>query len=363
MRIDFKPFVSTFRRLHPTFARLAGIFAGIYVMGAHDFLIFYFVHLVLKSLGALFFIDSAENAHRAVRKKSALALSHVALLFTMSAMSTLVVLAFYFSVILLFDHVIAPDVIDVGFFTLYALTITGNLLMPLVGVIQAKATFWVRTFVLRGRYLMTLVFIAAFVFLGFNSALLPYVWLLTSLIMSALVLSFGLYYLKDVQTVGSALPIDWTKGKTVSKDIINSGVRRTSNRATFLATKGVMSAFLGPFAGLALKTIQFDNARKRERYVAKIKKKDFVSRVGERIPDKVKRGVADDRPYWVVLALAILALAIMIAFKSTLDAVILLGLLMLASKMLSVSLRILVLNSLIARGFTSMDASATSPVA
>ena len=272
----------------------------------------------------------------------------------------LVILAFYFSVILFFDHVIAPDVIDIGFFTLYALTVTSNLLMPLVGVIQAKASFWVRTLVLRGRYLMTLLFIAAFVVLGFDSALLPYVWLMTSLIMSALVFSFGLYYVKNVQTAGNALPIDWTKSKTVSKDIINAGARRTSNRATFLATKGVMSAFLGPFAGLALKTIQFDNARKRKRYVAKIKKKDFVTRVGERIPNKVKHGVAEDRPFWVVLILAFVALAIMIAFKGTLDAVILLGLLMLASKMLSVSLRILVLNSLIARGFTAMEVSATS---
>jgi len=327
-------------------------------MGAHDFLIFYFVHMVLKSLRALFFIDSGESVFQSIKKKSRIELSHFALLFAMSTVSSLLILVSYFTIILLFDYAVSPKTINMDFFKLYALTIIGNLLMPFAGVVQAKGNVWVKVLLLRGHHLMNLICILAFFAMGIDGALLPYVWLLTSMVMALLIFVFGIFYFANIEKIGSALSVDRMKGKMISRNIVDHSARRTNNRATFLATKGVISAFLGPFAGLALKSIRFDDRNRRKQYVAKIKDRGLVNRFDDQIPDAVKRGLANDRPFWIVLTLAVLVLVLMIVLRGTLDAFLLLGLLVLASKMMSISLRVLVLNMLISRGFTSIDVSA-----
>lgn len=351
MTLDVKAAFRAVWRVHPTIARLAGIFVGIYLMGAHDFLVFYLVHMLLKSLTALFFVDSHVLVFWRVRRISAIDLAHFPFLVAMSIASSLFIAIFYLIFIWLFDKFVAPNMIDIEFFKLYALTIFSNILMPFVGLIKARGSLLVKGLALRSQHLMTLIFIAAFVIMGFDGALLPYVWLLTSILVSLMVLLLGMYYFYKTEKTGHVIPVDWQRGKVIAQRIIGHSARRTNNRATFLATKGVMSALLGPFAGLMLKSIGFSNQSRRQQYVAKIRNKNLVSRLDDRIPESIKRSLEKNRLFRVVLTLAVLVIAVAVGLRGTLDAFLLLGLLVLASKMLSVSLRVLALDLLVSRGF------------
>lgn len=358
MRLELKPALGTIRRLHPTIARIAGIFAGLYLMGTHAFLAFYFVHLLLKSLKALFLLDGSIIVSHRVRKNSTIKISYFTFLTAAGVLSSLLVSISYLGSLFFFDRMISSDTIDMTFAQLYALTIVSNLIVPFAGVVRARASLWVRAFIFRGQHLMKLLFIAAFFVLEIDGALLPYVWLATSLIVSSLMLVVGLFHFMRLGPRPPSWPIEWYKIRLMWQRMIGHSARHTNNRATFLATKGVVSAFLGPFAGLALKSIRFDNEARRRRYVARIKDRDAVNRLGGRIPNAVKRGLAEDQPFWIVTGLALLILGIVVVLRGTLDALLLLGLLMVVSKMLSVSLRLLVLNWLMSMRPSPGDGSA-----
>ena len=47
-------FLSVFLQVNSTAARIAGIAAGAYLMGPHEFARFYLMHMLLKSLSVLF---------------------------------------------------------------------------------------------------------------------------------------------------------------------------------------------------------------------------------------------------------------------------------------------------------------------
>lgn len=352
MKLSIWSAQQTLQRVHPTIARIIGIFAGIFIMGAHDFLIFYFVHMVLKSLTALFLVNSDILVFRFIRRRSSIDFSHFTFVFLASIISSLFILISYFGFVAVFDLFISPGTIDVEFFKLYALTIISSAISPFAGIVRAKGGNLLTLVALRGRNFLVLIFILAAFLSGIDEALLPYAWLLASLTVSFLVLGTGFYYFCMTTKTGSLFPVDWRRGGIVLRRIVGLSARRTDNRATFLATKGAMSAFLGPFAGLVLKTIRFENRGKRHQYVATIRKRGVVNRFERRIPAPVKSGLEKEHLFRGVLILAVLVLAIVVILRGTLDSFLLLGLLVLASKMMSISLRLLVLNSLVSRGFS-----------
>jgi len=348
MRLSVTSAISMVRRLHPTLARLAGIFAGIYLMGAHDFFIFYFVHMILKSLMALFLFDSDVSVFRNLRKYSKIETVHFAFLVLISALSSIVILLFYLCFIFFFEKIIAPGVIDVEFFKIYSLTIISCVAIPFSGVIRANSGYWVKALVLRGRNLMNLSLIIVFAIVGIDGSFVPYIWLSTGVMLSIFMIILAIYHLYHIEKSDQRI-FNSLKARTVFENTLAYSARRTNNRATFLATKGVMSAFLGPFAGLALKSINFGDQTKRQGYVNKIRNRQLVNQLDGSIPDAVKRSFAKDRPFRIGLMIASVLLAGVVALRGTLDAFLLLGLLVVVSKILSISLRVLVLNRLASR--------------
>jgi len=342
---------NTFWRLKPTFARIAGIVAGSYIMGPHAFARFYLVHMLLKSLKILFFFDADMNIFQTIRKEKKIRWRHFSYIIAWNAGLCLMVLVVYLGAIEFFDRFVSIDLIDVDFAYVYALTIVGNLLVPYEGVIKAKGGYWLKSIALRGMHLINLALIGGFVLAGFDGANLPYVWLSTSMIMAVLVFGAGVYLLHGVIDRGNRAPLGRALRDSIWQNVIDYSASRSRNRAVTVATRGAISAVLGPFAGLALQAIHFGDEVKRKKYMAMLKTKSLVRQATNRIPRSVTRALTRDRLFGVVLVVALLILAFIVPLRNQMDALMLLGLLVLASKLLSVALRVLVLKAL-----TSNDA-------
>lgn len=343
MTIEIKNILSLIKRLHPTFVRLIGIFFGVYLMGAHAFFSFYFIHMLLKSIAALFYLDSDVNIARNIKKKIPIRIKYFSYVVLLNTISAIFILSVYVLVIVLFDKFISSQAIDMGFAKFYALTICSTILVPFAGVIKSQGSFFSKALVLRGENLMILFFIVVFVVTDIDRAFLPYAWLSASLIMSLLMIVFGLLYLARLDPdVGSA-PMDRMTKKAIWQEIITYSMRRTNSRATFLMAKGAISAILGPFAGLALKAIHFSDDVRRQEYFTKLKRRRLFKHFDNRVPSAVKRSITRGRALSGALVIAALIVAAMIALRGILDDLLLLGLLVLVSKIVSISVRFLVL--------------------
>lgn len=347
MTIEIKNILSLIKRLHPTFVRLIGIFVGIYLMGAHAFFLFYFIHMLLKSIGALFYLGSDVSVARQINKKGSVRINYLFFVILLNSISAIFTLFFYWLAIVLFDEFISSQAIDMDFAKFYALTTIGAILVPFAGVIKSQGSVFSKALVLRGENLMTLFFIAAFVVTGIDHAFLPYAWLSASLIMSLLMIVFGLLHLARLgSNVGNA-PMDRVEKKAIWQEIITYSMRRTNSRATFLMAKGAVSAILGPFAGLVLKAIRFSDDVRRQEYFAKLRKRRLFKHFNNRVPSAVKRSISRRRALSAALILAALIVAAMMALRGILDDLLLLGLLVLVSKIVSISVRFLVLSLLV----------------
>lgn len=346
MAITYGTVFNTLWRLKPTLARIAGIVAGSIVMGPHAFIRFYFVHMLLKSIKILFFFDADMNIFQTIRKEKKIRRRHFYYIVAWNTGLCLMALAAYIGAIEFFDRFVSIDLIDIKFAYVYALTIVGNLLVPYEGVIKVRGGYWLKSVALRGMHLINLVLIAGFVIAGFDGAYLPYVWLSTSMIMAILVFGFGVYLLHGAIDRGDQAPLGRALRDSIWQNVIDYSACRTRNRAVMVAARGAISAFLGPFAGLALQAIHFGDQVKRRKYMAMLKTQSLVRQTASRIPRSLTRGLTRDRLFGVVLVVALLILAFMVPLRSRLDALLLLGLLVLASKLLSVALRVLVLKAL-----------------
>ncbi len=334
------------RNMHAALVRVICIFIGIFMMGFQAFFGFYFLHMILTSLIRFYTLDSDVDVQRMVRRKGSIGWQYLGYISSLHLITSLLILALYWSFITLFDRQIAPGTLDMGFAKLYALIILGNLITPLTGIIRAKAPQSVQEVVLRGQYAATLVFIVGFMVASVDAALLPYAWLFSSLAMTALRLGFAVYYLWGADTKSSSAPLSRQKARDLWQSILSLSAVRTDKRVTFLGAKAVISALLGPFASLALKAVGFNDDAKRQRYADKAGRTWPLRQLGRRLSHSPAQRVSIEHVLLCILLASTMALALLLAMGGRLDPFLLLGSLALSCKILAISLRALLLRKL-----------------
>ncbi|MGI9489641.1 MAG: hypothetical protein ACR2RF_27890 [Geminicoccaceae bacterium] len=334
------------RNMHAALLRIICIFIGIYMMGVEAFFSFYFLHMILTSLIRFYTLDSDVDVQRMVRRKGSIGWQYLGYISSLHLITSLLILALYWSFITLFDRQIAPGTLDMGFAKLYALIILGNLITPLTGIIKAKAPQVVQEVVLRGQYAVTLACIIGFVAASVDAALLPYAWLLSSLAMAALRLGFAVQYLWGTDTKSPSTPLSRQRARDLWRSILSLSAMRTDRRVTFLGAKAVISALLGPFASLTLKAVGFNDDTKRQRYADRAGRTWPLRQLGRRLSDSPAQRISIEHVLLCILLASTVALAILLAMGGHLDPFLLLGSLALSCKILAISLRALLLRKL-----------------
>lgn len=335
-----------FKNMHGALLRIVCIFIGIYVMGAHAFFSFYFLNMILVSLIRFHTLDSDIDVQRMVRRDGSIGWQYLGYISSLHLITSLMILAFYWSFITFFDHKIAPGTLDMPFAKLYALIILGNLITPLTGIIRAKAPPIVQEIVLRCQYAITLVFILGFVLAGLDAALLPYVWLVSSLALTALRLGFSVYYLWRADSSSPSASLNRQKALDLWQSILALSAVRTNRRVTFLGAKAVISALLGPFASLTLRAVGFNNDAKRQRYADKAGRTWPVPQIGRRLSHSPAQKIRIEHVLFCILVASTIALSLLLAMGGSLDPFLVLGSLALSCKILAISLRALLLRKL-----------------
>jgi len=353
-------FLRTLLRIQSTLGRIGGIAAGTIIMGPTDFLSFYFVHMFLRSLIVLFCFDTDVNVTQTIRKHKKIGLGHLAFLHGWNAILSILILVFYLATIEIFDRFVTTGFINLDFAYIYALIIIGSALRPLDGVIRSARNVWLKTMVLRGSNLLTVVLIIPFVLFGIEHHYLPYVWVCSAVIGLIMTVSIGAYMLASRIDLSDWKPPSGQTFKDILQAVVDYGATRTRNRAVMIVMRGVVAIVLGPFAGVTLSAFQFGNQNNRERYLSKFKEKKLFRKATKRAkvakkrtPAFLKWATTNDRPLYILVMLAFAIIVAIFALRDSANAIILLGMLVVASKMFGISLRIIVL-TLLGSGQTSV---------
>lgn len=335
-----------FRNMHGALLRIVCIFIGIYVMGFQAFFSFYFLNMILVSLIRFHTLDSDVDVQRMVRRNGSIGWQYLGYISSLHLITSLLILAIYWSFITFFDHQIAPETLDMAFAKFYALIILGNLITPLTGIIRAKAPPIVQEVVLRGQYAVTLLCILGFLAAGMEASLLPYAWLLSSLAMTALRLGFAVHYLWRAGASSPSASLSRKRALDLWQSILSLSAVRTNKRVTFLGAKAVISALLGPFASLTLKAVGFNDDAKRQRYADKAGRTWPVPQIGRRLSHSPAQKIRIEHVLFCALLASTIALSLLLAMGGSLDPFLVLGSLALSCKILAISLRALLLRKL-----------------
>ncbi len=346
-------FTRTLLRIQSTLGRIGGIAAGTVIMGPYDFLSFYFVHMFLRSLIVLFSFDTDVNVTQTIRKHQKIGIGHFTFLHGCNAILVIPILLFYLTTIEIFDHFVTPGFINLDFAYMYTLIAFATILLPLDGVIRGSKNVLARTLVLRGTNILTVVLIVPFLLFGIDPDHLPYVWVCSAAITLVMSIGVGLYMLVSRIDLSSWKAPPGQTYKDVLQAVVDYGASTTRNRAIMIIVRGLVAIILGPFAGMTLSAFQFGDQNNRRKYLSKFKDRKLFRKMTKRAksanirtPSFFKWATANDRPLYFLVLVACTIAFFIYAMRDSASAIILLGMLVVASKMFGISLRIIVLTIL-----------------
>jgi hypothetical protein len=332
-------------RIGPALARIIGIVAGMLIMGVRAFLTFYMLHLFMNSINHLFALNMDKVIARNEDDDAPLDREHIRYLMVSNGLLSLLGISVYLFSIMLIQRYVSPGLLDPAFSYLYALALTVGMVKVHETVVELRGQPVLRFIILKGAHVTRLILIASFVLSTIEPIYLPWVWLVNAILISLSIFTYGEHLLRQ-----NARPSDEGPACRTSlwQEIFRHSARKTRNRAVMVLFRGMISPVFGPLAGFALQVFNLNNQRQRAKYTELVARQSIYQWLRLRLPERVVAHLRSDRPFQIVM---ILALAILVAIgflRGRIEDIYLFGLIVVAAKMLSVSARIIVLEILTA---------------